>query len=211
VNLAVFDNMIDGILREINLPGPLGVAQNITNVGDLRIRGAEIEAQASLGSAWTISVQAGYLDGDYESLQFDLNGDGTINDADFALQPPRLAPWTYGGAISLDLGLGSTSKLASRISFNHRDENFYTDNNRGVLNAVDSLDANITFRPSEDGHWAISVYGTNLLDEASFGGDTQLPDVAAFGGDGPTGPRPPATFSPLNKGRVVGADVRFTF
>ena len=58
---------------------------------------------------------------------------------------------------------------------------------------------------------SFTVYATNLLDEVTFGGDTQLPDSPAFGGDGPLGSRPPPTFSPLNKGRVIGAEVRLKF
>jgi iron complex outermembrane receptor protein len=58
---------------------------------------------------------------------------------------------------------------------------------------------------------AFTVYGTNLLDEATFGGDTQLPNSPAFGGGTPPGSRPPPTFSPLNKGRVIGAEMRLKF
>jgi iron complex outermembrane receptor protein len=117
--------------------------------------------------------------------------------------------WTFGGSILWDLPLGSFGALSSRISYNHRDENFYTDNNRGRLNEADIVDFNLALRPN-GGNWTFAVYGLNMLDEVTFGGDTQLPDVAPFGGDG-AGPNPPPTFSPLNKGRVIGAEVRLSF
>ncbi|MSO72049.1 MAG: hypothetical protein EXQ84_00360 [Rhodospirillaceae bacterium] len=71
------------------------------------------------------------------------------------------------------------------------------------------MDANLTFTPNGS-IWSLSVYGTNLTKEPSFGGDTQLPNISAFGGDGP-GPRPNLTFSPINKGRVLGAEIRVKY
>jgi hypothetical protein len=61
---------------------------------------------------------------------------------------------------------------------------------------------------TSSGAVTFAVYGTNLLDKVTFGGDTLLPSSAAFGG-GPGRARP--TFSPLNKGRVIGAEVRVRF
>jgi iron complex outermembrane receptor protein len=133
-----------------------------------------------------------------------------VNAADAGLQLPRLAPWSYGASVLYDLHLGSAGVLTSRVGFNHRDANFYTDNNRGRLNKANILDANFTYTPVSV-PVSFSIYGTNLLNEVTFGGDTQLPDAPAFGGDGPAGPKPPPTFSPLNKGRVVGAEVRVRF
>ena len=209
LNAAAFYNTIDAVQREINRPGPLGVAQIITNVGDLDIYGAELEGQLRVSESLTLTAQAGYTHAEYQTLQYDLSGDGLINAVDYALEPPRLSPWTYGASVVNESQLGAGGVLLSRVGFNHRDASFYSDDNRGTLNAFDSLDANFTYR-APSGTWSVSLYGTNLLDEVSFGGDTQLPDTAGFGGDGPAGPVPPPTFSPLNKGRVIGAEFRLT-
>jgi iron complex outermembrane receptor protein len=72
------------------------------------------------------------------------------------------------------------------------------------------LNLNITYYPAA-GPLSFSIYAVNLLDETTFGGDTQLPNSPAFGGGVPPGSRPPPTFSPLNKGRVVGAEFRVKF
>jgi iron complex outermembrane receptor protein len=210
VNLAAFHNKIKGSQREINTPGALGVTQIITNVGDATIKGAELEGRLRVTQDLVLSLQAGYTHGQYDSVKFDLNGDGVVNAADAALQLPRLAPWSYGAGVLYDLRIAAAGVLSSRVGFNHRDANFYTDNNRGRLNKANILDANLTYTPAR-GPASFAVYGTNLLNEVTFGGDTQLPDAPAFGGDGPAGPRPPPTFSPLNKGRVVGAEVRIRF
>ena len=45
----------------------------------------------------------------------------------------------------------------------------------------------------------VSVFGKNLKDQPTIGGDTQLPFF------------PGATFSPLNKGRVWGAEVQYIY
>ena len=210
LNLAAFHNEVKDIQREINTPGALGVTQIIRNVGNATIQGAELEGRLNVVHGLLLSLQAGYTHGKYDSVGFDLNGDGVVSAADAALKLPRLAPWTYGAGILYDTPLGSLGTLSSRIGFNHRDANFYTDNNRGTLNKANILDANFTYTPA-NGPASFAIYGTNLLDEATYGGDTQLPDSAGFGGDGPVGPRPPPTFSPLNKGRVVGVEVRVRF
>lgn len=208
INLALFHNEIEGMQRETNVPGASGVQQVIVNAGDAIIQGAELETRFSVTDNFIVQLQAGYTDGEYDSVSADLTGDGLVNAADLALDIPRLAPWTYGVTLLHDLPL-SFGTVSSLISYNHRDENFYTDNNRGVLNEADIIDATFTFRPNE-GDWSFAVYGTNLTDEATFGGDTQLPDSSPYGGDGnPANANP--TFSPLNKGRVIGARLRLNF
>ncbi len=210
LNAALFLNKIKGMQREQNLPDPLsGVSQLITNAGNATIKGFEAEGRISVTDDLLVTFQAGHTTGKYNSIFVDLSGVGGIGDAtDFALKIPRLSPWTYGVNVVYDLDLGMGT-LSSRVGFNHRDAAFYTDNNLGTLNAVDFVDANLTFTPT-DGIWSISIYGTNLTDEVSYGGDTQLPNIPAFGGDGP-GPRPNPTFSPLNKGRILGAAVRVRY
>ena len=209
-NAALFHNTIERIQREINTPGALGVTQVIRNVGDATIQGGELEARVRVLDGLTLALQAGYTDGEYDSIDFDLTGDGVVDAADFALQLPRLSPWTYGASIIHDLQLGAVGELGTQLHFNHRDASFYTDNNRGTLNAADMLNLNITYYPAA-GPLSFSIYALNLLDETTFGGDTQLPNSPAFGGGVPPGSRPPPTFSPLNKGRVNGAEVRLKF
>jgi iron complex outermembrane receptor protein len=154
-----------------------------------------------------LGAQLGYTRGKYTTLTFDLSGDGVIDNTDYSLQLPRLAPWTYGVYTVVDIPLGSAGALSGRVSYNHRDRSFFTDNNLGVLKVRDTIDANLSFSPS-GGRWTFTLYGTNLLDQAFSGNATTLTDAAAFGGDG-AGPRRRPTFSPLARGRVVGAELRF--
>jgi iron complex outermembrane receptor protein len=104
--------------------------------------------------------------------------------------------------------LGSVGILTARANFNHRDKEFFTDNNAGYFNPVEMLDAALTWQPASG--WAtFSLYGKNLLNAVTYGGDTILPPTALFGYGGAGPPLP--TFSPLNKGRVIGGEVRGKF
>ncbi|MEQ1616990.1 MAG: TonB-dependent receptor [Terricaulis sp.] len=204
LNVALFENQIERMQRETNQPDPIsGVQQIVLNAGDATIRGGEIEARLIVDPNFTIAAYAGYLDGAYERVTEDLSGDLVINAADRALRIPRLAPWTYGVEIDYEAPLGP-GVFSARASYSHRDGAFYNDSNLGRLAEVDMIDANIAWEQGR-GRWAL--YGENLGDEATWGGDTILPSTAAFGYSG--GARP--TFSPLNKGRVYGAELRVRF
>ncbi len=98
--------------------------------------------------------------------------------------------------------------------YQHRARYAYTDNNYGWVDAIDSLDASIGVdlgRPA----MRISLYGRNLLDQVQFGGDTQLGFAGGPNSDGNNRPfdaRPATgTFSPLMKGRRIGAEFAFRF
>ncbi len=210
-NVAVFRNSIDDMQRELNLPGAGSVTQNITNSADATITGAEIEVIAALGDQFVLGLNGGYLDGDYDRIKTDISFDpnnaasgpqGTINSDDKKLALPRLAEVTYGANLTWQNQLEQGHNLLARVSFNHRDESAYTDNNAGILNAADMVDALVSLNTRDD--ITFSVYGKNLKDEVTHGGDTQLPNIGLFGGAG-------ASFSPLSKGKVLGASVQVNF
>lgn len=210
-SLAAFQNTIDDIQREVQVPVVgVGIAQLIQNVGKARIRGFEGEVQVSPVTNLVLAGQVGYTDGEYTSISVDLNGDGVINAADFALKLPRQSPWTYGGSATLDIPLATAGVVSARVSYNHRDAAFHTDNNLGFYNAFDIVDANLSYT-TEDGKATVTLYARNLFDETTYGNDAVLPDTPAFGGDGAAGPRPLPTFSPLGRGRVLGGELRFQF
>ncbi|MGE0742116.1 MAG: TonB-dependent receptor [Hyphomonadaceae bacterium] len=206
VNAAVFHNTIEDMQRETNQPDPIsGVQQIVLNAGDVTIYGGEIEAWFALTERFSLAAFAGYTHGEYDRVTEDLNGDLVINEIDAHLDLPRLAPWSYGVDLSYEQPLvGGT--LAARAAYSHRDAAFYNDANTGFLAEADMIDANLTFTP-ESGRWSVSLYGENLSDEPTWGGDTVLPSTPAFGFSG--GARP--TFSPLNKGRVLGAELRVRY
>jgi iron complex outermembrane receptor protein len=221
INAAAFHTEIENMQRELNLPGQLGVAQFIRNTADAALQGFEVESQFTVTDSLLITGFAGYTDASYDKVLLDLSCSGltlcapTSGPEDLALEIPRVAPWSYGVGLIHDLPIGGFGSLTSRIDYSYRDEAPYTDNNLGVLNEAEMLDASFGFSPN-DASWVFSVYGKNLLSDVTHGGDTQLPP-AVFPGPipgvpfaGPFG-GPGASFSPLNKGTVIGAEAQFKF
>jgi iron complex outermembrane receptor protein len=140
-------------------------------------------------------ASAGYVDGEYDRVLFDISGDGVIDDTDLRLDLPRLAPWSYGAELIYEHEL-PFGEFQAQVSGYRRDPSAYTDSNAGQLRAIDRFDARIGLSVM-NGALVFSAFGKNLKDESTIGGDTQLPFF------------PNATFSPLNKGRVYGFEVQY--
>ncbi|HSD69322.1 MAG TPA: TonB-dependent receptor [Woeseiaceae bacterium] len=210
INAAAYLNKMTDLQREINLPDPfVGVVQLIRNTSDATIAGFDLEVSASLSDNLFLRGSYGYVDGSYDEVRFDLNGDGSIDDADLALELPRLAPTSFGAEVIYNREIGN-STFSAQVSGYHRDSAAYTDNNRGQLRAADMFDASLGLTFMDD-RLKLSVFGRNLKDESTIGGDTQLPAtfpgsptfaIPAFQGTG-------ATFSPLNKGRTYGIELQY--
>ncbi len=201
LNIAAFHNEVEDMQREVNLADPFaGVVQIIRNTADATIQGLEIEGQLSITDNLLFVGSLGLVDGSYDSVLFDISGDGNVDGADLALDIPRLAPLTYTAALIHDAELGEGRTLTSAIRYGYRDENAYTDNNLGFFEEVGLLDIDFTFSFNE-GRTDLAFYGRNITDEVTFGNDTQLPSAI---GPVPLG----GTFSPLDKGRIFGFEVR---
>ena len=213
VNAAAFQTELEDLQREINLPDVIaGVVQVIDNTADATIQGVEGEFQFVATDQLVFTGQIGLVDGEYDEIRLDLTGDGVIDQADLNLDLPRLAPQTYGLGVLFDQPLGELGNLTARANINHRSRAKYTDNNLGTFPAADILDASVGWEPAAGG-FLVSLYGKNLLDEITFGNDTQLPDTfpgsSVFPVPGLNGTG--ATFSPLNKGRIVGLELKFEY
>lgn len=198
LNAAIFYNQIEDMQRELNKDGNLGVIQLVRNTADADIFGFELDGAYAILDNLLVTASVGYLDAEYSKVNADLNLDGNIDSADKKLDLPRAPEWTYSIGLNHDLDLGSTGYMASRISYAYRDESAYTDSNLGFIDDQEIVNAGIDFHLFENS-WIIGIYGNNLLDDVKHGGDTQLPST--IGG----------TFSPLAKGRVVGAEVTYNF
>lgn len=197
INFATFLTKVDDMQRELNLPDPsAGVVQLIRNSADATIFGVEVEGRLFVTDNLLLTGTLGHLDGDYDEVFEDINSDGVINDTDLTLMIPRLAPWTYGAGFLHTFDLGEVGSVDTRFNWSHRDDAAYTDNNLGILQGADIIDASIALHLNERA--TISIYGQNLLHEVTHGGETQLPTFSLGGG----------TFAPLNKGRIVGIELQ---
>src|SRR3546814_1272507 len=88
-----------------------------------------------------------------------------------------LSKWSYGASANYKHEFDDGSEASARISFTHRDMAFSTDDNRGFLNAVEYLDAGITYEFR--GGWAVSLYGKNLTTRSSTVSTCLLPSCRA--------------------------------
>ncbi len=116
---------------------------------------------------------------------------------------PRAADWTWGIGLNHDLTLGNWGYMLAHLNYAFRDESAFTDNNLGIIQQQEVLDAGLDFHSNDD-YWVFSLYGKNLLDDVKHGGDAPLPEKigpSSLGG----------TFSPLAKGRYYGAEITYTF
>ncbi len=199
LNGAVFYNLIDDLQREVNTPSEgAGVVQRVLNTADAAIVGLELDGVYALTDRLVLLGSLGWLSAEYTAVKQDLNGDGTVDGRDEDLNLPR-APdvtWSVGG--NWDTDVQDWVSMTARAQFAYRDRTSYTDDNLGFILAQNVLNAGLDFRTT--GGWTLSVYGNNLLEAVRHGGDTQLP--ATVGG---------GTFSPLSKGRVIGAQLRYAF
>lgn len=198
LNLSAFINKYESLQRDISRTDSLlGSVQVTTNAADVTIKGIEAELSATFIDDLTINLNFGYLHSTFDQIYFDLSGNGTVGPEDYALELPMLSPWSYGASVVYGRDMGDLGRVSGRVAFNHRDKAYFTDSNVGYLNVVDNLDASVSasFRNGV----GVSIYGKNLTDQATYGMDVPLPFL------------PGETHSPLNKGRVLGVEIRYTF
>ncbi len=199
-NLAFYRNRIEDMQREINLADPVaGVVQLIRNTADATIKGIDAEITVAASDDFILRGSLGYVDGEYNDVRFDISGDGVVDDNDKQLKIPRLAPWSYGGEAIFSRAM-SWGSFTAQASYYRRDAAYYTDNNLGQLYEADMVDARLAFGFLDD-RLTLSVFGKNLKDQPTIGGDTQLPFFGALDIRD--------TFSPLNKGRIYGVELQY--
>lgn len=214
LNGALFWNEIDDMQREVNIASAsAATSQFILNTASARVRGLEFEGRWVLSDSLLLSGNVGLLDAEYDEINFDISGDGVVNELDAALELPRSPKATYGVGVLYERSLGTAGDMTMQVRFQHRDRAAYTENNFGWTNATDMLDAYLSWQTPMDGV-ELTLYGKNLLDEVSTGADTQIP----FGGPLSTGTpqtfasRPAAgTASLLKAGRRVGVELTVDF
>jgi len=195
INASVFYMTIDDMQREVNTSSDTSqVVQVIKNTAEVTMKGLEVDGLVKFSDSLVGTFNLGLINSDYDEILFDISGDGVINNEDFALEIPRVPETTFSIGLSHDADFGSAGYLNSRISYSYRDKTFYTDNNLGFIDEQKTLNVGFDFHSGDN--WIFSVFGKNLTDEVKHGNDTQLP----FG-----------TFSPLAKGRIIGAEVTYTY
>ena len=197
LNGAVFFNMVEDLQRVV-VRSDIGTAiavQDTLNTADLNLFGVELDGSVALADGLVLHGSLGYLDTDYTEVRRDLNGDGAVDGRDEALDPIRAPTWTYSLGLLHRLPLGRRHRLDARVQYAYRDREYHSDDNTGFNRQLKKLEAGLDLHLA-DGRWAIGVYGKNLLDEVSHGGNLRT----SFG-----------VFSTLMKGRTFGLELTYRF
>lgn len=187
---------IQRVILTADPTSPSGGAQIIKNAGDTEQMGIELDGLFNLTDNLVLTANVGWLDTEYTDVTFDINGDGVVDQLDKDLEFGRAPEWTYSVGLVHDLQIGSWS-MSSRISYSHRDETFFDDDNDGLLPEQDIINAGIDFY-SGNGRWTIGVYGKNLTNEVGFGNEVVLPNSLGGG-----------TFAPMTRPLRYGVDVTY--
>jgi iron complex outermembrane receptor protein len=198
-NGTVFYNTIRSMQRDVFLTDPIVASVQVTrNTADATIQGFELELAGVVAGDWVLFANAGYTDGRYEKIFFDLDGGG-IGDSDLGLAIPRLTPWSYALGMTYTRDLPGDFTFHFRTDYGYRSAAASTDDNRAFLLPIEDWSASISLTlPGQ--HWSLSLYGRNLLNKVTIGVHT--PSPASLGG----GP-----YQSLNEGRVIGVEASFVY
>ena len=200
LNGAIFYNLIDDVQRVITLgasPTDGGIVEVIRNTADVEAFGFEVDGLIAVTDSLFLLGFVGYVDPEYTKVKDDLNRDGKLDEKDLVLELPRAAKWTWSVGATHDTGLANWAKIASRVTYSHRDRLYLTDDNKGYTPEQNIIDAGIDITPM-DGRFSIGFYGKNLLDKVKHGSYVGL--VEQIGG---------GSFAPLSRGRTFGVQLTY--
>jgi iron complex outermembrane recepter protein len=194
--VAAFRNVYKDLQRDVLFPDPLlGTVQTTFNTADVTITGLELETAVRPTAGLTLQGNLGYLDSNIDRLFFALSPTGIITPDQLKLELPFLSKWSYGASANY-AGRTTFGDLTARVSYQHVGPSFNDDLNRGPLKAINNVDADLTLAIGETG-MSVSLYGKNLTNQTTYGLNTPLPFT------------PGQTFAPLNKGRILGVELRY--
>lgn len=194
VNFSYFSTELSDMQRVLNEAGPAGPVQYIKNTGDASMSGIELDMVYMLKNEIVVNMNVGTLNAKYDSVTYDITGDGTIDYNEYNLSLPRAADLTYSIGLSKDFNIATWSANA-RVSYSYRDEVAYDDANIGKIGEQRLLDVGVDFySPSQD--ISVGVYGKNLNDYVKHGNISPV----SWG-----------SFAPLMTGKVVGVELVYDF
>ncbi len=205
LNVAAFHNDIKDMQRELNMPDPdVIVLQGTINAGDVTIKGVEVDIVAAVTENFVVNASYGWQDGEYDSLspfvpamEALLRQAGALgpNDVLIGAELPRLAPSNYTVGLSWDIPAGD-NLFNIRASHSFRESHPYDDANNQFFDDQRRTNASLSWFSSDD-KWNVSLYGTNLEDEANWGNLTSIAGLWTAG--------------PMKKGRVLGLEVNLRY
>jgi iron complex outermembrane recepter protein len=179
LNAAVFQTDYD----DIQLNYQVGGSPTIANVGDGKIKGAELELAARPTSMLTINAGVGYIDAYYTALDpavavvsgpNDLQA-GAVLDGPL----PKTPEWKANVGPELEFPLAGGSAITLFADYTYISSMTNNVERTYVLNrpSVSLVNASLTYHSADD-HYRVSIGGTNVTDERYV---TSGSAISAFG------------------------------
>ncbi|MBT4520803.1 MAG: TonB-dependent receptor [Halieaceae bacterium] len=181
-----------------------GAQVRVTNAGDLRSYGTELELVFIPMANMTIGSAVGYVVAEYESFengqctidqiftkyyivdgaQFGSPGTQSVCKLDLSGEPLDNAPqWTVSSYIQYDFNMGEDLLGIARLEHNFIDK-FYLDQDLDENLANDQVNL-VNFRLSlrnQARDWDVSVWGRNILDEEYYSHGIDIPVMGGYAG-----------------------------
>jgi len=177
LNLAVAAFRAD--YKDVQIPGSQGCTVGgvptfcgtVTNAGQARFQGLEIEASgrlaedfAAAGDRLTLAGSLGYNDAEYRRYETFIAGRGTVEVSEFR-EVQNTPKWTASGTVAYETPVGpGRLNLSSTVSYRSKTFQFEIPNPFLDQPGYALLDASIVYR-SEDDRWSIGLHGKNLTDK----------------------------------------------
>jgi iron complex outermembrane receptor protein len=197
INIVGFLNKYSDIQRDVNIVDPaLGSYQITTNTGDMKIKGVELDVSWAVTPEFTLNAFYGHISAYYTSLRYGFLLRGPVSPADFDLKIPFAPSNSAGASANYKTEIGGWN-LAGRLSYAYQQRAPANDLNTAYTSPINELSANISI--NRENGIGVSLYGKNLLNKATWGLSTPSPF------------NPNGTFTPLNKGRVLGIRLTYDF
>jgi iron complex outermembrane receptor protein len=181
-----------------------GAQVRVTNAGDLRSYGTELELAFIPMANMTFGSAIGYVKAEYEEFengqctidqvfakyyivdgaQFGSPGTASVCNQDLAGKPLDNAPeWTVSSYIQYDFDMGKDLLGIARLEHNFIDQ-FYLDQDLDENLTNDEVNL-VNFRLSLSNHardWDVSVWGRNILDEEYYAHGIDIPVMGGYAG-----------------------------
>ncbi len=183
VNAAVFLTNYN----DIQLNYQVGGSPTIANVGDGKIKGAELEVVAQPTRGLTLNLALGYTDAYYTRLDPAVAVTSGPNDlqagALIGSVLPKTPKWKINFAPKYEFELGNGSHVTLLADYTYISAQTNNVERTLVLNrpAVSIVNASVSYRDPGD-HYTLSVGGTNLTNERYVTSGSAIPAFGAIVG-----------------------------
>lgn len=183
LNAAVFSTKY----RDIQLNIQVGTSPTISNAGDARIRGFELEVLAAPVDGLTINGSVGYIDATYSSVSPATAAVGGANVFQAGTLVgetlPKTPKWKINVSPRYEARLGNGGSLVLLADWTHSSSAWNDTQRTFLLQRVpsDIVNSSISYR-EPGGHWSLTAGGTNLTDKRFLtSGGSNIAAGAIFG------------------------------